>query len=43
MCELNEMNTKFMLLDLQRIAQNINGCIILNEFDLSQFIVEEEN
>ena len=23
-------------------AQNINGCITWNEFDLSQFIVEEE-
>ena len=31
-----------MLLDLQIIAQNIS-CIFLNEFDLSQFIVEEEN
>ena len=24
-------------------TQNIQGCITLNEFDLSQFIVEEEN
>ena len=40
---INEMNTKFMLLDLQRIAQNINGCMMINEFNLSQFIVEEEN
>ena len=35
--------TKFMLLDLQRNAQNINGCMIWNVFNLSHFIVEEEN